>query len=167
MMENVDAIRGANMEVDTMFDSFSALEKEIDKFQKRNNVQFYIRDSRKIEAAKRRTPNRVFNTRLVYSEIVCCCIHGGKTFKSESKGVLFKVIYQFFHSFVDVNTATHSAVVTDGELCDASSIDEQCDGSHLCVCDRECTVEEKQTSSEDRKYVNQQKYKDSFDESHG
>ena len=64
-----------------------------------------------------------------------------------------------------VNTATHSVVVTDGELCDASSIDEQCDGSHLCVCDRECTVEEKQASSEDRKYVNQQKYEDSFDES--
>ena len=79
--------------------------------------------------------------------------------------VLLKVIYQFFHSFVDVNAATHSAVVTDGELCDASSRDEQCGGSHLCVCDRECTVEEKQTSSEDTKYVNQQKYKDSFDES--
>ena len=85
-MENVDTVREANMEVDTMFDSFSALEKEIDKFQKRNSVQFYIRDSRKIEAAKRRAPNRIFNTRLVYSEIVYCCIHGGKTFKSESKG---------------------------------------------------------------------------------
>ena len=85
-MENVDTIRSTNMKVDTMFDSFSALEKVIDNFQKRNSVQFYIRDSRKMEAAKRRVPNRNFNTRLVYSEIIYCCIHGGKTFKSERKG---------------------------------------------------------------------------------
>ena len=47
IMENVDTIRGVNIEVDAMFDSFSALEKEIDKFQKRNSEteekQFYIR----------------------------------------------------------------------------------------------------------------------------
>ena len=85
IMGNVDTIRSANMEVDTMFDSFSAIEKEIDKFQKINSVQFYIRNSRKIEEAKR-APNRSFNTRLVHSEIVYCCIHGGKTFKSETKG---------------------------------------------------------------------------------
>ena len=41
-MENADTICGANMEVDTMFDSFSALEKEIDKFQKWNSFQFYV-----------------------------------------------------------------------------------------------------------------------------
>ena len=101
IMENVDTIRGANMEVDTMFDSFSALEKEIDNFQKRNSVQFYMRDSRKIEAAK-----RALNTRLVYSEIVYCCIHGGKTFKSESKGERPNQLYvnytYYFESAFDV-----------------------------------------------------------------
>ena len=66
-----------------------------------------------------------------------------------------------------MNTATPSAVVTDGELRDDSSVDEQCDGGHLCVSDREYTVEEKQASFEDRKYLGQQKYKDSFDESLG
>lgn len=81
-MANVDT----NIQVGTVFDSFSALEEEINKFQKENSVQFYIRDSRKIEAAKRRAPNRNFNASLVYSEIVYCCIHGGKAFKSESKG---------------------------------------------------------------------------------
>ena len=79
---------------------------------------------------------------------------------------MLKVIYQFFHSLVDViNTATPSAVVTDGELRDNSSVGEQCDGDHLRASDREYTVEEKQASFEDRKYVGQQKYKDSFDES--
>ena len=86
MMENVGTKLGVNIEVDAVFDSFSALEKENDKFQKRNSVQFYVRDSRKIEAAKRRAPNRNFNAKLVYSEIVYCCIHGGKAFKTESKG---------------------------------------------------------------------------------
>ena len=70
-MANVDT----NIQVGTVFDSFSALEEEINKFQKENSVQFYsIRDSRKIEAAKRRAPNRNFNTDRF----------GGKAFKSES-----------------------------------------------------------------------------------
>ena len=41
-MENVETIRSTNMKVDTMFDSFSALEKLIDNFQKRNRVQFIV-----------------------------------------------------------------------------------------------------------------------------
>ena len=86
MMENVGTKLGVNIEVDAVFDSFSALEKEIDKFQKRNSVQFYVRNSRKIEAAKTRAPNRNFNAKLVYSETVYCCIHGGRAFKTESKG---------------------------------------------------------------------------------
>ena len=38
MMENVCMKLGMNIEVDAVFDSFPALEKEIDKFQKRNSV---------------------------------------------------------------------------------------------------------------------------------
>ena len=62
-----------------------------------------------------------------------------------------------------MKTATSSAVVTDGELCDNSTVDEQCDGGHFCVSDRECTVEEKQAW----KYVGQLNNKDSSDESLG
>ena len=76
----------STIEVGSVFGSFSALEEEIGIFQKSNSVQFYIRDSRKIEAAKRRAPHRKFNENLVYSEIVYCCIHGGKNFKCRSKG---------------------------------------------------------------------------------
>ena len=48
MMENVGAKISANIEVDAVYDSFSALDKETDKFQNRNSVQFYVRDSQKI-----------------------------------------------------------------------------------------------------------------------
>ena len=86
MSINSDSSTGLTIEVGSVFDSFSALEEEISRFQKNNIVQFYVRDSRKIEAAKRRALNKKFNENLVYSEIVYCCIHGGKAFKSESKG---------------------------------------------------------------------------------
>jgi len=76
----------ATLEVGSLFESFSELEEEIKKYQKRNFVQFYRRDSRKIKTAKQRAPNRHFNADLIYSEITYCCKEGGKEYKSESKG---------------------------------------------------------------------------------
>ncbi|ELU08802.1 hypothetical protein CAPTEDRAFT_194064 [Capitella teleta] len=56
--------------------------------QKLNFVQFYKRDSRTIEATLRHSSKkRTYADRLKYTEIVYSCIHGGKTFQSESKGV--------------------------------------------------------------------------------
>ena len=72
--------------VGAIFTSFKELQKEIIKYQRENYVQMYRRDSRTIEAAMRRAPNRTFNPRIEYSEVVYSCIHGGKKFKSESKG---------------------------------------------------------------------------------
>ena len=72
--------------VNAKFSSFEELEGEIDKYQRDNYVQFYRRDSRTIETAMRRAPNRNFKSEIRYSELVYCCIHGGKKFKSESKG---------------------------------------------------------------------------------
>lgn len=68
------------------FTSFEELEKEIIKYQRENFVQLYKRDSRTIDAALRRAPNRKFNPSIQYSKVVYSCIHGGKKFKSESKG---------------------------------------------------------------------------------
>lgn len=71
----------------TIFSSFEDLEKEIERYQRKNFVQFYRRDSRTIDAAIRRSPKRTFNANIRYSEIVYSCIHGGKKFKSECKGM--------------------------------------------------------------------------------
>ena len=68
------------------FTSFEELEKEIIKYQRENFVQLYKRDSQTIDAALRRARNRKFNPSIQYSEVVYSCIHGGKKFKSESKG---------------------------------------------------------------------------------
>ena len=83
---DTESSTGSTIEIGSAFSSLSALEEEIGRFQKNNSIQFYIRDSRKIEAAKRRAPHRKFNENLVYSEILYCCIHGGKNFKCRSKG---------------------------------------------------------------------------------
>ena len=72
--------------VGSLFTSFSELEKVINKYQKKHYVQFYKRDSRTTEAASKRCVNKTFNPAIKYSELVYTCIHGGKKFKSESKG---------------------------------------------------------------------------------
>ena len=84
--DSTEPSKRSTIEVGGVFGSFCSLVEQINKFQKDNSVQFYIRDSRKIEATKRRAPHRKFNENLVYSEIVYCCIHGGKNFKCRSKG---------------------------------------------------------------------------------
>ena len=48
--------------------------------------KLYKRDSRTIETAIRRAPNRKFKSDIKYADLVYCCIHGGKKFKSEFKG---------------------------------------------------------------------------------
>lgn len=82
---DTESSTGSTIEVGGVFGSFYALEEAIGRFQKDNSVQFFIRDSRKIEAAKRRSPHRKFNENLVYSKIVYCCIHGGKTLNVAAK----------------------------------------------------------------------------------
>ena len=68
------------------FSTYEELEKEIEKYQKDKFVQFFKRDSRTIENAKRRAPNREFSNLIKYSELVYSCIHGGKKYKSKSTG---------------------------------------------------------------------------------
>jgi zinc finger SWIM domain-containing protein 3 len=65
--------------VGAAFPAYSELEQE-------HSVQYYKRDSRSIEAALRRAPNREFSEAIKYSELVYSCIHGGKKFTSLSSG---------------------------------------------------------------------------------
>ena len=43
-------------------------------------------DSRTVKAASAHCPNKNFNNVIVYSELKYTCNHGGKYFKSKSKG---------------------------------------------------------------------------------
>ena len=78
-MEGSSADGGAVIEIaiGSSFTSFSELEKIINQYQ---------RDSRTTEAASKLC-NKTYNPRIKYSELVYTCIHGGKKFKSESKGI--------------------------------------------------------------------------------
>ncbi|KAL8610950.1 hypothetical protein ACOMHN_042567 [Nucella lapillus] len=49
-------------------------------------VQLWRRDSRKLETAHKRFPNRSFNSELVYYEVSWNCVHGGRVHKSRSGG---------------------------------------------------------------------------------
>ena len=76
----------AGFTVGGRFMTYAEVEKKIHQYENENFIQFYKRDSRRIEAAQKRAPNKNFNKEIVYSELVYSCIHGGKKFKSESKG---------------------------------------------------------------------------------
>ena len=66
--------------------------KEQEKYQKENYVQLYKRDSRALDAVRKRITRRNFNNALNHDmatgQISFHCIHGGRRFQSLSKGLL-------------------------------------------------------------------------------
>ena len=67
------------------FESFAKLEARVEKFENSHFVKFWKRDTRTIEAARKRL-NKSINPELNYYEIKYYCIHGGLHFKSQGKG---------------------------------------------------------------------------------
>ena len=67
------------------FESFAKLEARVEKFENSHFVKFWKRDTRTIEAARKRL-NKSINPELNYYEMKYCCIHGGQHFKSQGKG---------------------------------------------------------------------------------
>ena len=67
------------------FESFAKLEARVEKFENSHFVKFWKRDTRTIEAARKRM-NRSIKPELKYYEIKYCCIHGGQHFKLLGKG---------------------------------------------------------------------------------
>ena len=68
------------------FDRFEAWNAALVKWEKENFTQLYVRSSRSIEAGRKRTPKKPLADRLQYSEMTYACIHGGRDFKTRSKG---------------------------------------------------------------------------------
>ena len=67
------------------FASFAELQAKVDEYQRVNFVQFWKREAKTIEAARKRI-NRYLKPELKYYELKYCCIHGGQAFKGKSKG---------------------------------------------------------------------------------
>eukprot|EP00118_Oscarella_pearsei_P025641 m.308518 g.308518 ORF g.308518 m.308518 type:complete len:240 (+) comp44144_c0_seq1:143-862(+) len=68
------------------FGSLDELSETIRKWEQQNYVQLYRRDSRTIEAAKKRMTKRIFRDELGFSDIHYACVHGGRKFVSKSAG---------------------------------------------------------------------------------
>ena len=68
------------------FDSLPVVEEQIRQYESIKFVQFWKREARTIEVARKRV-NRYLNPKLKYHEIKYCCIHGGQKFKSQGKGM--------------------------------------------------------------------------------
>ena len=67
------------------FASFADLQAKVDEYQRVNLVQFWKREARTIEAARKRI-DKYLKPELKYYELKYCCIHGGQAFKGKSKG---------------------------------------------------------------------------------
>lgn len=76
---------GSKMKVGDKFPTFRELEAAVKGYSEEKFVQFYKRDCRTVTAAKTKV-KRFLNERLGMYQVVYCCIKGGKSFKSRSKG---------------------------------------------------------------------------------
>ena len=68
------------------FQGLEEFEKKLEAFKKREYVEFWRRDSRTIDAARKRGIDRPLKTELKYYEAKYCCIHGGRSFKPRGTG---------------------------------------------------------------------------------
>ena len=73
--------------VGAKFHSFIELKNALDCFQKANFCQFYVRDSRTLQQAKKFSPKLIQSVpeELKYTFVNYSCIHGGRCFKSLPK----------------------------------------------------------------------------------
>ncbi|XP_076116154.1 uncharacterized protein LOC143083747 isoform X4 [Mytilus galloprovincialis] len=68
------------------FSSFSALNTRIRQYEVQKNIEFYKRDSRTIESARKRGIKRELSEDLQFYQIRYSCINGGKEHNSKANG---------------------------------------------------------------------------------
>ena len=84
-----EAVNNCSFVVGERFSSYKQLKEKVEVFEKANSIQFGYRDSRTLEAAKKRVPKKVeqANPELKYYSIHLTCMFGGRKFKSRSTGL--------------------------------------------------------------------------------
>jgi len=73
------------IEVGDTFTTFSDFEEKLKLYERKHFAQFYRRDARTIQAARKRI-TRPLTDAIKYYEVRYCCVHGGKKFQSRSNG---------------------------------------------------------------------------------
>ena len=77
-----DGSNNASFAIGESFESFEELQFKLKQYEEKHFIQFYIRDSRTVESAQKRLTKKL-NEKIKYYEVVFCCIHGGRSFKSK------------------------------------------------------------------------------------
>jgi hypothetical protein len=86
----------ASFNVGDTFSTFEGLEEFIKKFENANSCQLYKRDTRSIEAARKKGIKQKIKEELKYYRIVIACIHGGRVFKTTASDKRPKQKYVHF-----------------------------------------------------------------------
>ena len=78
-----------SLKVGDSFSCYTDLEIYIRNYERDNNVQLTLRDTRTLENASRRAPKRVdgANQLLKYYSVHYACVCGGKKYRSKSNGI--------------------------------------------------------------------------------
>ena len=77
--------KNVSLAVGESFESFEELKLKVKQYEEKHFVQFWIRDSRTVDSAQKRLTKKL-NEKIKYYEVVFCCVHGGKKFKSKGEG---------------------------------------------------------------------------------
>ncbi|XP_012563113.2 uncharacterized protein LOC105847849 [Hydra vulgaris] len=75
------------MNVGCVFNSFNELKQAIKEYERSCFISLYVRDSRTIDLAIKKGLKRYINKELKYYYLTYYCYHGGRQFKSRSKGI--------------------------------------------------------------------------------
>ena len=67
------------------FNSYDEFEKKLESYEASTSTKYWRRDSRTVEAARKRV-NRPIADKLKYYELLYRCIHGGRKFKARGDG---------------------------------------------------------------------------------
>ena len=73
-------------EVGEKFPSLEAFEVKLERYKQKTFAEYWTRDSRTIEGARKRGISRPIRSELHYYEVKYCCIQGGQGFKAKGKG---------------------------------------------------------------------------------
>ena len=82
------------------FSTFCLLSAAITRFQDATFCQFYTRDSRTVEADVRRNTKKKYADAIKYANITYACIHGGRQFRSASKGLRPQQRYDILRALI-------------------------------------------------------------------
>ena len=84
--------------VGEVFQSYEELSERIKSYESLHHVQFFHKDSRTLEAAKKRVPKRIekANSSLMYFSIDLACLFGGKEYTGKGKGARSHKRYIYF-----------------------------------------------------------------------